>query len=363
MGEASPAQNAREVSSTPEDSAVDAQAAARAKAARKALKKARKRARRRRRLTLLTVFWIATALVAGIAFSAVVSMYAATTTAPPRPDFGRSVVSVYIEPVQVLPAEGRVVADLTVTVPPQLMEDGLRLSERLSLTFFAFSGSQTVVFAKGTPALELSAPLRVRVDHDSYTRYPWDNYESQLWVLASMETPQGAVWEPVSVGVWGDMPGWHVVPASVNSRSSLQRPSTSPYVDSVADVTVNVRRAGSTQAIVVMLLGAMVVLAALGLVVVVAVSRRRRRVEATLAGWFAAMLFALVPLRLNMPGSPPIGAWIDILVFLWVVLALMLALTVFVVTWLRFTPAPEPVRHKKRKRARKPGSTKGHPGA
>jgi hypothetical protein len=31
-----------------------------------------------------------------------------------------------------------------------------------------------------------------------------------------------------------------------------------------------------------------------------------------------AMLFALLPIRGFLPGDPPIGSWIDILVFFWV---------------------------------------------
>ena len=60
-----------------------------------------------------------------------------------------------------------------------------------------------------------------------------------------------------------------------------------------------------------------------------------------MASWFAALLFARVPLRTNMPGAPPIGVWIDFLVFLWVLIMLMISLAVFVGSWLVFTPEPE----------------------
>lgn len=32
------------------------------------------------------------------------------------------------------------------------------------------------------------------------------------------------------------------------------------------------------------------------------------------AGWFAAMLFAVIPIRSFLPGSPPPGSWIDLTV-------------------------------------------------
>jgi hypothetical protein len=59
-----------------------------------------------------------------------------------------------------------------------------------------------------------------------------------------------------------------------------------------------------------------------------------------MAGWFAALLFALVPLRTNMPGAPPIGAWLDVAIFYWVELALLIAMAVFIGSWLRYRKPP-----------------------
>ncbi|MDQ1250918.1 MAG: hypothetical protein QG597_5298 [Actinomycetota bacterium] len=104
---------------------------------------------------------------------------------------------------------------------------------------------------------------------------------------------------------------------------------------------VKLARNGSTMTIVVLWLTAMVVLTGLALVVARAVATRRRRIEATMASWFAALLFAMVPLRTNLPGAPPIGVWIDFLVFLWVILGLMVALAVFIGSWLRYSRPPD----------------------
>jgi hypothetical protein len=45
-------------------------------------------------------------------------------------------------------------------------------------------------------------------------------------------------------------------------------------------------------------------------------------------GWIAAMLFATIPIRNFFPGSPPPGSWVDVLVVLWVFVALTLALVI-----------------------------------
>lgn len=45
-----------------------------------------------------------------------------------------------------------------------------------------------------------------------------------------------------------------------------------------------------------------------------------------------ALLFALIPLRGFLPGDPPLGSWIDVLVFFWVELILMLSVAAVVTT-------------------------------
>ena len=91
-------------------------------------------------------------------------------------------------------------------------------------------------------------------------------------------------------------------------------------------------RAGSTVAIAVLLLAMMVVLAIIVVVVVRAVARRQLDATFAVASWMAALLFALIPLRGFFPGAPPLGSWMDVLVFFWVLLTLMSALAL-VVLW------------------------------
>ncbi|MBN9171290.1 MAG: DUF4436 family protein, partial [Microbacterium sp.] len=46
-----------------------------------------------------------------------------------------------------------------------------------------------------------------------------------------------------------------------------------------------------------------------------------------------------------MPGSPPIGSWVDFTVVLWVIGALIVGLAIYVAAWLRWSgqgPAPSP---------------------
>jgi hypothetical protein len=58
--------------------------------------------------------------------------------------------------------------------------------------------------------------------------------------------------------------------------------------------------------------------------------------------WYGAMLFAIVPLRNFLPGSPPYGSWIDQAVVLWVLIGLVAAMTIFVSAWWRHRDRKSP---------------------
>ena len=92
---------------------------------------------------------------------------------------------------------------------------------------------------------------------------------------------------------------------------------------------------------VAIILVLLVVLANLARLVAWSAFSGRRPVEPGFAGWIAALLFALIPLRINLPGAPPIGAWIDALVFYWVEVIMLFAMAIFVTAWFRFRDEPD----------------------
>jgi hypothetical protein len=63
--------------------------------------------------------------------------------------------------------------------------------------------------------------------------------------------------------------------------------------------------------------------------------RRQRAVQPTLMSWMAAMLFATLPLRGFLPGSPPPGSWIDAILVLCVIVGLVGALVMYATAWYR----------------------------
>jgi hypothetical protein len=78
-------------------------------------------------------------------------------------------------------------------------------------------------------------------------------------------------------------------------------------------------------------------LAVIALWVALLVMTNRRRVEAALLGWTASLLFALPLLRTYLPNSPPVGAAIDVYLYLWVIVAAVAASVIVVLAWVTQT--------------------------
>jgi hypothetical protein len=137
---------------------------------------------------------------------------------------------------------------------------------------------------------------------------------------------------PVPVGPTSEDPdglvGWTEHWSLVGEGSSL-------YLKLVLD------RSGAVIGAVAVVVCLVLAMATLSAMVAWSVATARRPIEATMAGWFAALLFALIPLQNFLPGAPPLGAWIDVFVFLWVEIVLLISMGVFIISWLRFREPPD----------------------
>lgn len=273
----------------------------------------------------------------------VLLIYGLSTQAPEMVDLqGTDKLTVYLNPRSMKPAEDLVAMSVMISPPSSLVSDNGALSQDVEVELP--QNGKVIKFTKGDRVL--SKDIELTVERSSYEMYPIDSYQSPILVSATTTNGTTVTAVPTEAVVWGKFPGWHVLSTSSQSplpkvdadntviAAELQDPNSSA-------VELDIRRAGSTMGIVALLLLSMIVLAVVGLAVARSVATKRRKVEATMASWFAAMLFAIVPLRTNMPGSPPIGVWIDFLFFLWVALLLMVALAIFVTSWLRYTPPPQ----------------------
>lgn len=180
------------------------------------------------------------------------------------------------------------------------------------------------------------------------TRYPFDSYLFARLDDTSPD-PQSAppipapLFEVEEIGPDGK-PLPTLIPLGVDQPTSLPGWTEQWNFSSQGNMVMlelTVKRAGGVLAFVLVVLVLMLIVGVLSGLVARSVATRRRPIEATMAGWFAALLFALVPLRTNLPGAPPIGAWIDVAVFFWVEIALLIAMSVFIGSWLRYRKNPD----------------------
>lgn len=104
------------------------------------------------------------------------------------------------------------------------------------------------------------------------------------------------------------------------------------------DVVITLRRANGPLFFDIGICLVLITLPALALFVAIQMVTRRRPFLPPFGTWYAAMLFAVVPLRNFLPGSPPTGAWIDQGLVIWVLLGLASAMVIYIVAWYRDRP-------------------------
>ncbi|MCK0175337.1 MULTISPECIES: DUF4436 family protein [Mycobacteriaceae] len=159
--------------------------------------------------------------------------------------------------------------------------------------------------------------------------WPVDSYTTDvIGVEASVAEGDGRLALPAPVVVGGSVNGWHIE-ARMGEISAPWGP--------VQTVQFTLQRTRGAHAMDIGILLVLLTLPATALFVAIEMLLNRRKFQPPFITWFAAMLFAVVPLRTILPGAPPPGAWIDLAVILWVLIALAGAMVVFVIAWWRQT--------------------------
>lgn len=223
----------------------------------------------------------------------------------------------------------RLAATLTVlSFGPVASADTLLLAEPLTILVSDNDGPRSFTIAQD----EIPSPLSIRLITDGYVeRWPFDSHSVDLVVLSLQDVDGVPTAIPTLLCGSAHVPGW--------TFSSQEIAGTEEIVidgEPVTQVQVTATRSVATVAFGIVILALMAVLPVLGLTVAIVAYRGIRKVEATLMSWMAAMLFATIPLRTFLPGSPPIGSWVDYLVVLWVVAGLVLGLVIYVAAWLKW---------------------------
>lgn len=152
--------------------------------------------------------------------------------------------------------------------------------------------------------------------------WPLDTYSTDPiraeWLVGAGE---GSHYEVAKVEVDGSADGFDIDIARVS--------------DSPNDVVITLKRTRAQRVFDVGICLVLITLPAVALFVAIQMVTRRRPFLPPFGTWYAAMLFAVVPLRNFLPGSPPTGSWIDQGLVIWVLLGLAAAMVIYIVAWYR----------------------------
>ena len=291
-----------------------------------------------RRLRPTTRLVITVVAVLVVVYAAVVTLYALSghvaSLGPKEPEPEPGGVTVVLTVQSVDAAGQRMPMDVTIDPSDSLYSgDLLSVSTDISVLIRPVEGSESVVFPAGsareTKQLDVLTPGEIE-------SWPFDGYTADPLRVVAYVTSAGVA-RPIPTQVWmtGYVPGWNVTATQVGKSPTTPPLTLAQAIADTPTIDLHATRSGSTVAFAFLLLALLVVMPCLVLFVAITALRGRRKVEASFMGWMGAMLFATIPLRTFLPGSPPIGSWIDFTVVLWVVVGLIAGLTIYVIAWAR----------------------------
>ncbi len=206
-----------------------------------------------------------------------------------------------------------------------LLEDGVRLAQGIRITIYSADGSDEVLFPRGEPIG--NAGIEMGTSGELYA-YPLDAHDGFISVAAEtydrgaggINVTTGEL--PIALGIDGSISGWEI-------KADVKQLNGYPIA------VFEMKRAFSTQTFAIVLVAMAITVAVLAFLTALLTVTDRRRFEMPMLAWVAAILFALPLLRTYLPGSPPIGAALDIYLYLWTFVLAVTALVLLFISWVR----------------------------
>ena len=230
--------------------------------------------------------------------------------------------TVTLDVVSISNTYNELVGDLIIRPGPALVDpatDGLKQDLTVAVTSVTTPVRRT--YSKGMLPGVFPVPLTLARDVE---RWPFDTYYTGP-ITITLFTGAAQTPERANVTFVDRLAGWKVNVARVNKANAL-----APY-------EVQLQRSPSTMLFAIVILCIFVAIAAVGLFVAIQTTRDPSRFQSPMTTWYAAMLFAVVPLRNALPGSPAFGSWIDLTIVLWVLVALVVSMLLYIAAWWRAT--------------------------
>ncbi|GAA2773094.1 DUF4436 domain-containing protein [Mycolicibacterium pallens] len=217
-------------------------------------------------------------------------------------------------------------ADAKVLVVPadSLVDSKLDvLKEDISVRLHPWNSLGDLKFPAGAAPAEVTTTIDVNGDVNTW---PFDSYKTE-GISADLLIGEGEDRKivPAKVQIAGALQGWDL---------SSEEVAPAPAAKGDGDATqVTFSRALGPLAFDLGIVVVLLTLPTIAIFTSVLVITRRKQFQMPFATWYAAMLFAIVPLRNILPGAPPPGAWIDVSLVLWVIVALVAAMVMVVISW------------------------------
>lgn len=201
-----------------------------------------------------------------------------------------------------------------------------RLKANTRITISSSDGAQEVKFLEGDSLGRAEVVIGVSGEQAGY---PFDQHAGFFTMTADTYTrgSDGGIEStgtiPLRVQATGGINGWNTV---------LEFPD---FTGQQVFVGMNFNRVFSNIAFALLILAVASVLSLLALFTSLLVVTDRRRIEVALLAWTGSLLFALPLLRTYLPNGPPVGAAIDIYLYMWLIIGAGIAATLVVVAWIR----------------------------
>jgi hypothetical protein len=184
-------------------------------------------------------------------------------------------------------------------------------------------------YPKGKAPAQLSTTIEA---HGDPGNWPFDSYKTEpISADAFVGSGGNRKKVPARVEVTGSLDGWDIKVNRIHDPAALP---TSRATDN-GNVVITLRRAKGPLIFDLGICLVLISLPTLALLVAIPMALRRRKFLPPFATWYAANLFAIVPLRNILPGAPPPGSWIDQAIVQWVLIALVTAMSLYIFAWWR----------------------------
>jgi hypothetical protein len=214
------------------------------------------------------------------------------------------------------PFRGEMAVQLVV-VPDGTLNDNGRFAETVTLLVNDAAGATVRTFDAGAASGRTDAV--VALDGTRPTSYPFDSYDAGLFLVASTE---GEPDLPLSLTV-------------TNGSTNFVADVAGEPEGGLSGARFELRRPGNVIAWVVFLAAIWWALAIASIAILWQVVMWHEELQFWIYGFLIGVLFALPPLRDNLPGAPPRGSLIDYAAFYWAVGIVALCLVLSVLVWTR----------------------------